>query len=237
MNPCPVRDTTVMSPLLIFDISQLNTPTGYERVKYPANSFAAWLRKLPLRNDLKVYLFNGMEKSNQHAQFAVIDLPIGEKNLQQCADVCMRLRADFLLSAGRENEIAFSDNALKIYRYSDYRPKISYPAYLEKVFSWCGTMSLQKQLKTLKYPGDIQPGDILINGGSPGHAAIIIDVAINKAGQKIFLLAQGFMPAQDIHILRNNSNNALNPWYTFNGNEQLETPEWNFKPLVIKTWE
>ena len=235
--PYPVGISGSLPSLLIFNIGDIPLPAGYERVKYPYNSFGSWLRKLPLKNDTKVYLYNGREKANQQAQFAVVDLPIGKKNLQQCADVCMRLRADYLLSSGRADEISFSDNAAKSYRYNDYRSRISFQLYLEKVFSWCGTTSLQKQLKTLNSYVNIQAGDIIINGGSPGHAVIIADVAINKSGRKIFLLAQGFMPAQDIHILKNNNDNLLNPWYTITTEDELKTPEWDFKPLVIKSWE
>ena len=32
---------------------------------------------------------------------------------------------------------------------------------------------------------------------------IVADVAFNKKGEKIFILAQGYMPAQDIHIVKN----------------------------------
>ena len=50
----------------------------------------------------------------------------------------------------------------------------------------------------------LQPGDVFIKGGSPGHAVIVVDVAIyTQTGKKVFLLAQSYMPAQQIHILVN----------------------------------
>ena len=75
----------------------------------------------------------------------------------------------------------------------------------------CGTASLSKQLKTKIDLKEVEPGDVLIRGGFPGHAVIIMDVGTNNAGNKIFLLAQSYMPAQDIHVLNNHSNKNLSP--------------------------
>ena len=234
-NPLPTGPHGPVPPSLIVEVGQITVPEGYKRHPYTANSFAAWLRKLPLRRSTRVYLYNGREKGNQTAQFAVLDLSIGNKNLQQCADVCMRLRADYLLAIGKENEIVFFDNASTSYRYSDYRNKISYASYLEKVFNWCGTLSLTKQMKKVERADDIAPGDVIIQGGSPGHAVMIIDVAVNKKGEKLYMLAQGYMPAQDIHILKNEINSG--PWYSLSNSDYLKTPEWTFRPLQVKTWD
>lgn len=236
-NPVPTTFTAGYPGEFKREVGQILPPKGYTRPVYHANSFAAWLRKLPLRSNSKIYLHNGKEKINQSAQFAVIDLPIGSKNLQQCADVCMRLRADYLRNAGRENEIVFLDNASKAYKYSDYKNRTTYEGYLETVFNWCGTLSLEKQLKKVKDMKDTKPGDVIINGGSPGHAVIIVDMATDENGRKIFLLAQGYMPAQDIHILKNQKNPG-SPWYSISGlDAELQTPEWNFNPLNIRSWE
>ena len=49
----------------------------------------------------------------------------------------------------------------------------------------------------------MQIGDVLIQGGSPGHAVIVVDMAENPAtGEKLYLLAQSYMPAQDIQWRR-----------------------------------
>jgi hypothetical protein len=54
-------------------------------------------------------------------------------------------------------------------------------------------------------------------------------MAENKvSGEKIFLLAQSYMPAQDIHILKNPENGGGNPWYSVNFGDKLITPEWEF---------
>ena len=77
---------------------------------------------------------------------------------------------------------------------------------------------------------DMQIGDLFLKGATPGHAVIIMDMAKNKkTGEKIFLLAQSYMPAQDIHILKNPDSEQLSPWYSVNFGEVLETPEWTFE--------
>ena len=79
--------------------STILPPTGYTREVCDEHSFAAYLRQLPLLpKGSKVLLYNGQEKRNQAAAFAVVDMEIGNRDLQQCADAVMRLRAEYLLS-------------------------------------------------------------------------------------------------------------------------------------------
>ncbi len=76
-------------------VKQIPLPEGYERVALRENSFAGFLRNLPLRKDNTVYLYNGQRKPNQSVHYAVIDISTGTKDLQQCADAIMRLRAEY----------------------------------------------------------------------------------------------------------------------------------------------
>ena len=50
---------------------------------------------------------------------------------------------------------------------------------------------------------NIEIGDVFIQGGFPGHAIIVVDLAENEVGEKCFLVAQSYMPAQEIHVLKN----------------------------------
>ena len=83
---------------------------------------------------------------------------------------------------------------------------------------------------------DIQIGDVFIQKGNPyGHAIIVIDMAKNKKkGNKIFMLAQSYMPAQEIHILKNLNNSDLSPWYDTDFVDELLTPEWTFRKEDLK---
>ena len=79
-------------------------------------------------------------------------------------------------------------------------------------------------------------GDVFILGGSPGHAVIVVDLARNKNGEKVFMLAQSYMPAQETQILRNPSDAFISPWYRAESQSKLHTPEWTFKIDELKTW-
>ena len=125
----------------------------------------------------------------------------------------MRLRAEYLYQRNDVDAISFTDNNGTSYVYKPPFSRKYFDAYLDKVFGMCGTASLSKQLRTKVDLKNIEPGDVLIRGGFPGHAVIVMDVAINKAGNKIFLLAQSYMPAEDIHVLNNPSNKDISSWY------------------------
>jgi Domain of unknown function (4846) len=217
-------------------IGDIPVPEGFERVKADSGSFAGWLRTVPLKKDKTVYLYNGSLKRNQNAQFAVVDIPVGNKDLQQCADAVMRFRADYLYFEKRFSEIAFMDDNHKWYRWSQASDRPAFDLYLQNVYAWCGSASLEMQLKQVNDFNNIRAGDVLVMGGYPGHAMIAVDIAQNDKGKKIFMLAQSYQPAQDIHIVVNPMDEKLSPWYEVNDNEEIITPEWRFKKSNLKTW-
>lgn len=218
-------------------VKDIPLPDGFERVGYSDSSFASWLRHLPLKPDNTVYLYNKLPKANQEAQFAVLDISVGDKNLQQCADAVMRLWAEYLFQKKDYRSILFTDNEGTSYAFTAPFEKDHLAKYLEKVFGMCGSASLSKQLKKVSITANIKPGDVFIRGGFPGHAATVMDVAINKKGTKIFLLSQSYMPAQDIHILKNPANENGSPWYELDTNATLlVTPEYTFKTSELMAW-
>ncbi|MEO7046155.1 MAG: DUF4846 domain-containing protein, partial [Ferruginibacter sp.] len=217
--------TTINEPTYK-SIVDIPVPRGFKRVNYPTNSFAYWLEQVSLKKDKTVYLFDGRKKQNQSAQFAVLDIPIGNKDLQQCADAVMRLRALYLFDNKNFDSITFYDNEKKAYHFTAPYSNSHFNDYLQRVFGMCGTASLAKQLHKISYT-DIKPGDVLIRGGFPGHAVIVIDMAENEKGEKKYMLAQSYMPAQDIHVLINPAN-ATTAWYDLNEEHIIETPDYRF---------
>ena len=217
-------------------IGEIKVPDGCKRIPYAAGSFGEWLQSVPLRKDDHVYLYNGVLKRNQTAQFAVLDITVGKKDLQQCADAVMRLRAEYLFSQRRFDEIRFSDNAGKIYEWKGANNRINFANFLEKVFGFCGSASLEKQLDTVGSIYEIKTGDVFIRGGFPGHAMIVVDVAADDKGNKYFILAQSYMPAQDIHIVRNPMDVRLSPWYKVSDSNVIITPEWKFYKNQLRQW-
>lgn len=217
-------------------IGEIPVPEGYQRVNYGAGSFGYWLRGRPLKKDKTVYLYNGAAKQNQSAQFAVLDVSTGKKDLQQCADVVMRLRAEYLFAEKKYDSILFTDYGGKKYKWSGGSNRKRFSIYLENVFSWCGSASLEKQLKPVTEFSSMQVGDVLIKGGFPGHAVIVADMAFNEKGYKVYMLVQGYQPAQDMHVLVNPVNNELSPWYELNDLYHILTPEWKFIKQQLKRW-
>ena len=232
--------------------TRFNPPQGFERVEVNENSFGHYLRKIPLKpHGAIVKYHNGYEKDRPDVYAAVVDLPIGTKNLHQCADAVMRLKADYHYSREEWDSIHFNltngfnleyrqwkeGKRLKVdgnktFWYNDSSPstdKDSYWKYLETVWSFAGTLSLSKELKPIAIE-NMQLDDVFIQGGSPGHAVIVVDVAINKTtDQKVFMLAQSYMPAQETQILINPRYSELGVWYSSDFEKTLITPEWNFR--------
>ncbi len=233
-NPTTIRP--LIDSNIYLHIQDVPLPAGYSRTPADKNSFTNWLRQVPLKANKTVYTYNGKLKSNQQVQFAVLDMSVGKKDLQQCADAVMRLRAEYLYTYKQFNAIDFIDNENNHYRITPIPSRLEFDRYLERVFAYCGSLSLSKQLKPVMKFNDILPGDVLIKGGSPGHAMQVMDVAIDNKGNKIYLLSQSYMPAQDIHVVINPMDNNISPWYSASALETIQTPEWVFKTSQLKRW-
>lgn len=97
-------------------------PDGYRRIEKATGGFGEWLRRLPLLPGRPpVLLFDGRQKTNQDAHYAVVDLDVGTRNLQQCADAVIRLPAEYLYSAGCENRIVFNFTSGDAAAWTDWR--------------------------------------------------------------------------------------------------------------------
>ena len=225
-------------------------PAGFSRAAVASDSFAQWLRHLPLKPDgAPVLLFDGRARADQYGAAAVVDIDVGRRDLQQCADAVMRLRAEWLHAANRQEALAFDFTSGDRYAYADWRrgrtPSVSgsmvnwidraprpddragLRAWLDIVFTYAGSLSLQRELRKVPDPATVAAGDVLIQGGSPGHAVIVLDVARDAASQTAVLLAQSFMPAQSIHVLRNPQGGA---WFRLRKGHAIVTPDWRFAP-------
>jgi hypothetical protein len=234
--------------------TRFNVPNGYSRKFYAGGTFGNYLQQLPLKpfGTLTKY-YNGETKPSKVAA-AVIDISVGNSDLQQCADAIMRLRAEWLFKEKRFDDIAFDlTNGFNM-KYSEWKQgkrlnsacngwttggaasesHEDFMNYMKKVFTYAGTLSLSKELQK-KNIDDLEVGDVFIQGGSPGHAVIVVDVAEGREG-KIFMLAQSYMPAQDIEILKNLNNAELSPWFKASEIGILKTPEWDFEWSQLKTW-
>ena len=87
----------------------------------------------------------------------------------------------------------------------------TFKKYLRIVFAYSSTLSMEKEARPIDI-SQLKVGDIFIKGGSPGHVVMVADICENESGEKAFLLAQGFMPAQSFHIIKNPAHSE-DPWY------------------------
>lgn len=233
-------------------------PSGFSWLNAQPGTFSEFLNyfqlhppKFPVRD------YTGFPIKQQQHHIALLKINIGEKDLQQCADAWIRLYAEYLWINKRYDEIGFEFTSGQFFSWNDYKDgfrtkefkkkvnflKIAgvddsyqnFQNYLEVIFRYAGTISLDRESISLKNNADISAGDFLIKPGSPGHSVIIVGVAKNNAGKKIYLLAESFMPAQDIHILVNHKNPQLSPWYELDVNApETVTAKYIFEPTSIK---
>lgn len=222
--------------------ARIPAPQGYKRVDVTEGSFAHFLRNLPLKpagSDLHYH--TGQVKERKYAG-AIVDMDFGKNSNEQCADAIIFLRASYLWKTRQYAKISFcftngfkaeyakwaqgyrirNNNAWVKTQKADYSYQ-SFRKYLNLVFQYAGTASLSQELKPIGrcWATDIQAGDVIIKGGFPGHAEMVVDVAENDKGERIVLLAQSFMPAQEIEVFP--------LWFSPSSNgTRLVTPAWTF---------
>ena len=105
------------------------------------------------------------------------------------------------------------------YSYETFRK------YLDMVHAYANTTSLQMQMTPVQV-NQLSIGDVFIMTAQQmsndyGHAAIIVDMAVHKeTGEKIFLVAEGNMPATETYIVLNDDE-MMGAWHKLNNNLSL----------------
>lgn len=227
-------------------------PEGYERIEAEDGSLSEFLREYELKEDgAPVLLYNGSKKRNQSAHAAVFTLPIEEVDLQQCADSIMRIYAEYYWHTGQQEKIAFHFTNGFLCDYSKWREGYrvavngndvnwskdasyddSYECfvkYLRIVFNYAGTLSMESSESETIPLSEMKVGDVIIKGGSPGHVVMVVDICENAAGKKAYLLGQGYMPAQEFHVIRNPAHSEDSWYYEEEIQFPLRTAEYTFK--------
>lgn len=222
-------------------------PAGFMRRSVRPRSYAAWLRGLPLLPvGTPVRSFRGrvILPATHRALAAVVDLDVGRRDRQQCVDTIMRLRGEYLYARGRADAVRFAWAGGRRFGFRAWRRGLrpmrhgrrwvfekkahetrgyrSFRRYLGYIFSWTGTIH-QGRERRVKL-SEIQAGDFFLYAGSPGHAVVVLDLAEDARGRRVALLGQGYMPAQDLHVLRASGPTA--PWFPLDAKRALQTPLW-----------
>jgi hypothetical protein len=227
-------------------LARFETPKGMHRVPVATGSFGEFLRTLPLEaKGAPVRAFNGeVIRAGDHPRVAaVLALDVGPFDVQQCADSIVRLHAEWQWSKGNHalSYRASSGFPMELSRWENgermrvdgstlawYRgakkdaSRKSFREYLDQVFTFVNTVAVERDGLHIKAK-DLEPGDFFVQGGFPGHAVIVLDLAKDDQGKRKALLAQGFMPAQSMHVLRNEKDEI---WTPLDENSALYTPFW-----------
>ncbi len=238
--------------------ARISVPEGYSRVDSRADEITGFIRTISLKEDgSSVLKFDGAPINDQDNHVAVFDIDIGERDLQQCADSIMRVYAEYFWSLGEHDKIAFhltNGFYMNYTKWRDgYRIRVdgndvtwsksssyddsyeTFDKYMEMVFAYAGTLSLTAESDTISLE-ELLPGDMLLMGGSPGHCVLVVDMAYDEDGNRCFLLAQGYMPAQDFHVLTNPLH-PDDPWYyEAEMDYPIRTPSWTFEEGSLRRW-
>ncbi len=223
-------------------------PSGFSRAETAPGSFASFLRGLPLRDQAaEVHAYDGsvLRGADDHRVFAVAELDVSPIDVQQCADSVIRLHAEWLWSRSEKSKIGYHFLSGDFATYDRYaageRPQVdgnrvrwstsaspgddrkTFRRYLDMVFNYASTISLAHRTAKIGW-AELQAGDFIVLPGGPGHAILILDVASDADGRRVALLGQGFMPAQDFHVLESGEA-GVSPWFSLEG-EAVDTPFW-----------
>ncbi|MFT4144559.1 MAG: DUF4846 domain-containing protein [Mobilitalea sp.] len=250
--------TSMINPSGTTVLTRFQLPEGYTRLESDNGDFSSFIATLTLKPaDSDVLLYNGTPKPGQDSHAAIFDLDVGDRDLQQCADSAIRIYAEYYWSIGAYDKIAFHLTNGFLMEYTKWRDGMrlvvdgndvswakketyndsyeEFRNYLNMVFAYAGTLSLSQESGSISLK-DALPGDIFLEGGSPGHCIMVVDVAVDNNGNKCFLLAQGYMPAQEFHIIKNPLHEN-DPWYyTSEITFPLETPSWSFDENSLVRW-
>ena len=240
--------------------ARFEAPKNYHWIDEKANSFGYFLENFQLKkHGSPIKKFDGSEITTQNLHEAIFDIDVGTKDLQQCADAVIRLRAEYLFKTKNLDKIKFHFTSGDLMSWNDYKNGVrafvngnsvsfrktenfddsyeNFRKYLDLIFNYAGTISLNKESNAVLKTSDLKTGDFLITPGSPGHVVFIAGVCQNAVGKKLFLLAEGFTPAQSIHLLKNPFNPNISPWYELDVNSaQTKTARYIFEPSNFRNF-
>ena len=203
-------------------------PDGYTRVETEPGSYGEYLQNFELKPyGESAYKYDG-EINDASNTIAVFNQNV--TRWQQCADSVMRLHAEYLYEKGLYDQIYYDfttgfrcdftnwsqgkrvkvtgSNCTWVDKADPSTSHDTLDAYLDFVYQYANTESLQKQLTEVA-PDDVQIGDTFVitsyqMDAELGHAVFVADMAQNEAGDKLYLIFEGTTPATQINLAKSN---------------------------------
>jgi len=211
--------------------SYFEIPKNYKRIIQ--SDYHNWIISREINTKDKVKYFDGKTIDGLGTDYkAKFVYDIGKRNLHQCADAVIYNNARYFFDTKQYKKISytFSHNT-RVYSYvkefNVFNEK-TFKKYITMVWGYCGTWSLQEYDTIEVDIKEMQVGDMFLIGGFPGHTMSIVDIIENSEGNKKFMLAQSFMPAQEQHILLN----INDVWF-----DSVNEIPWNFTAKDLRRFK
>jgi hypothetical protein len=219
---------------------------GYSLFVAELGSWTEWLRLLPLAAPgTPVRNFQGqivVPGDDEHLA-AVVAIDVGSRDIQQSADVILRMHAEWRWFSEDYRMLYLSDSELELplqkWRAGERlvadgdqpkwvtqqapQPKVDHAefrAYLDSVFAWSDSRALLAESVALR-PENLEPGAFFLHAGNPSEVLLVLDVATSPAGARAMLLAQALNPAENIHVLRPSRDSA---WFPVRTDQPVRVP-------------
>ncbi len=243
--------------------SRVNPPEGFIRTPLPSFSYQAYLQSLAIKNaDAKVMRFDGNEKKFE-CYSAVLDVELLDKDLMHGEHYIQLLRANYLFNHSKYDMISFhyDDNrSLSYAQWADgYRyvwqdslyvldsiaipnsSEVSFIKYMNEIYENSTAIGLSHDTELLEV-SKLSIGDVLVQPEDldhKGHAVLVLDMVVNpETGEKLYLFAQGYMPAQNMHILHNPYEPEISPWFRVQEDAlYVATPQWTFRKKHVRRFK
>ena len=214
--------------------SAIEPPNGFSRIPADSNSFAAWLRRMPLLpSGSPVLDYRGQiwKFDADSTVAAVLAMNIRGRKLDQCMDILVRMHIEYLLETGKQESIhlplpdgtfiswqKWAKGWRPVFRGANFQliksaqpdaSKLNFQKYLNTIFEYSGTQTFYHYYPDVSVE-KLKIGDFITKKGRKGHAIMIVDLVENKEGEIMALIGQGDTPACQFYLLQNGDGS---PWF------------------------
>jgi hypothetical protein len=229
---------------------------GYGGFPDDPNSWSEWLRLLPLAasgTPVRNYRGEIVVPGDDEQLAAVVAIDIGSRDLQQSADVLLRLHAEWRWYRGELRMLYLSDSKLELplqkwgagerlvaaggqpkwVAQAAAKPKldgVDFREYLEAVLAWSDGQALVAESVPLA-PEGLEPGAFFLRQGHPADVLVVLDVATSPAGERAMLLAHARNPSENIHVIRPTRDTVWFPVRTHQPVRVPRAPPFGWKDL------